>query len=222
MAREQAQVTVTIDIVSDTVCPWCYVGKRTLDKVLAGRDDCEVTWHPFQLNADVPMEGVDRDAFWEAKFGSRERISGMVDTLTERGRQIGIEFRFDLIKMQPNTLRSHALLHLASENGTQHAVKEALLAAFFEQGEDIGQVEVLARIGESNELDRDRVIEHLSDQSLLEQISAAANAAREMGITGVPSFIVNRRHLLPGAVEADVLSEMLDRAAADESGVASD
>ncbi len=217
-------MNIRIDVVSDTVCPWCYVGKRTLDLVIADRPDLdfEVHWHPFQLNPDVPDAGVDRQTYWKEKFGDSDRMEAMVENLRERGSRIDIDFQFDRISVQPNTLRSHVLIALAAEHGVQHAVKESILAAFFEEGQDIGDIDVLAELGERSGLPRSKVIAALNDSELLDQTQAAAESARQAGITGVPSFIFNSRHLVPGAIEAPALASLIDQVVADTQASSAD
>ncbi len=200
-----------IDIVSDTVCPWCFVGKRRMERAMEQRPDLEfdVHWHPFQLNENVPLEGVDRKTFYREKFGGDERVRAITRQLCEIGATLDIQFDFDGVKVQPNTRLSHCLIDLA-EGPKQSDVKEAVLSAFFEQGLDIGDPEVLTRLGAAAGLEPDLVRAQLNDPQRGARIEERARAARSMGISGVPTFILNRSQGFSGAQEEQLFLDLFD------------
>ena len=143
---------ITIDIVSDTVCPWCFIGKRRLERALAQRspgEEFRVSWRPFQLNPDMPPEGRDRKAHLIAKFGGEDGLKRVYDAVIEAGKSEGIDFAFDKVERTPNTINSHRLLRMADEKGTQDAVSEELFKAYFLDGKDIGVIDVLVEIAET-------------------------------------------------------------------------
>lgn len=203
-----------IDVISDTVCPWCYVGKRKMERALALRPeiDFDIHWHPFQLAPDVPDAGVDRQSYYREKFGDGGRIEAMTKRLAEVGKSLGIQFAFDDIAVQPNTRRSHALIALA-EGPQQDAVKEAILSAFFEQGLDIGDRDVLVRIGEASGLDGRAVRAALDDAEGLAAVTQHAQAAREMGVSGVPTFIFEQQQAFSGAQDEALFLQVIDELA---------
>jgi predicted DsbA family dithiol-disulfide isomerase len=201
-----------IDIVSDTVCPWCFVGKRRLERAMAQRPklEFEVHWHPFQLNPDVPAGGVDRDTYYAEKFGGRERVAAITEQLAAVGAELDIHFDFDAVKIQPNTRLSHGLIAIA-EGPRQSAVKEAILSAFFEQGRDIGNLEVLVTIAHDAGLDADQARAQLCADALKAQIAERAEMARSAGISGVPTFIFDGSQGLSGAQPEHVFLEVFDQ-----------
>ena len=205
-----------IDVVSDTVCPWCFVGKRRLERAIAQRPelDFEIHWHPFQLNPDVAEAGVDRKSYYHDKFGDSERIAAMTSRLSTLGEALDIHFDFDAIEVQPNTQASHCLLALAEGPG-QNDVKEAILSAFFEHGLDIGNVDVLCDIAESAGMDAAAVRDALENKRMQPQVTQRAESARSMGISGVPTFVFDGKHAISGAQEETVFVEVFDRLSAE-------
>jgi predicted DsbA family dithiol-disulfide isomerase len=204
-----------IDIYSDTVCPWCYLGKRRFELAVAARPQFEprVTWRPFELNSDLPAEGVDRAAYLASKMGSPERVAEAHAELQRQGEASGIEFRFDLIKRMPNTRRSHLLIAHAARSGRQAAVKDRVMRAYFEEGCDIGDVEELVRLGVEAGL-----AEHESRQALIlragqDGVIAAERHAAVLGITGVPTFIFDGQYTISGAQEVGALAQVFDQVA---------
>ena len=147
-----------VSIVSDTICPWCYIGKRRFERARAGRPaDLAIEWRPFQLNPDMPADGVDRQRYMVAKFGSEERVAEIFAAIEQAGEAEGIQFVFDRIARTPNTVDSHRLIEYAGQQGVQDQVVEALFRRYFEQGEDIGDRAVLAACGVDGGLDEDAV-----------------------------------------------------------------
>jgi len=207
-------MALTIDIVSDVVCPWCYVGKRRLERALelyrARRPDAPaptVTYHPFQLNPDIPREGVPRAEYVEKKFGPRGY--GAHERLVHAGAPLGIAFAFDRIERQPNTLPAHALIEWARRRGVQPAVKEALMKAFFVDARDLTDPLTLADVAAEAGLDRAEAETAIADAELLKHVAEEEEHAKTMGIHGVPFFILNRRLAVEGAQPADVLLEAM-------------
>ncbi len=207
-----------IDIVSDAICPWCYIGKRQLERALTRLEDAaefSVRWNPFQLNPDMPKEGVDRAAYRAAKFGSAERAAELDEKVAEAALTVGLAFRPDLMARTPNTLDAHRLIWFAgrrgASDGVQDAAMEAVFAAYFTQGRDIGQAEVLAECGAEAGLDRAEVLAFLGSELAAAEMLAADRAAREAGVNGVPSFFLDGYGLLSGAVPAEQMAEALRR-----------
>lgn len=206
-----------IDIVSDTVCPWCFIGKRRLEQALAERPGIEVAinWRPFQLNPEMPPGGLDRARYMEQKFGA-ERLRQIHETIGHAGAEVGIAFDFAAIRLMPNTLRSHQLIRWAGGAGVQTEVVEALFQSFFVKGEDIGDDATLAGIAAQAGMDGALVSALLAREADAEQVQAEDRMAREMGIAGVPCFIVNHKYALSGAQDPAVFLQVLDLAGREE------
>jgi predicted DsbA family dithiol-disulfide isomerase len=220
-----AMEPLTIEVVSDVVCPWCYIGKRRLEAALElyaqAKPDApppKVSFHPFQLNPDLPPEGMLRADYVARKWGGRPssevyaRVSGV-------GKSVGIDFEFDRIVRQPNTKAAHALIALAGELGVQPAVKEAMMRAYFIDGRDLTDIDTLVEVAERAGLDPKRARAHLADPDALRAIDGADLQARRIGVEGVPFFIFNRRYAVSGAQEAQALVEAMiaSQAPGDES-----
>lgn len=202
-----------IDVISDTVCPWCFIGKRRLDRAIAQRPDFAITvsWRPFQLDPDVPREGVDRRAYMRAKFGDGERVKGMSETLGSYGAELGIEFAFDKANRRPNTIDSHRLIRWASSVGVQDAVVETLFTAYFEQGRDIGDAAILAEIGAACGMDAELVEELLASDADIDLVKREAGLAGQMGVQGVPAFVLDGKYMLVGAQDTEALVRVFDK-----------
>ncbi|WP_432256194.1 DsbA family oxidoreductase [Limimaricola sp. AA108-03] len=192
---------VKLDILSDPICPWCWIGKAGLDAALAEIPDHPFTieWHPFQLNPDMPAEGMERRAYLEAKFGGRDGAARAYAPIVERAEEAGLALNLDQIKTTPNTLDAHRLIHWAGIEGRQTAAVSALFKAYFTDGRDIGDHDVLADIADGIEMDAAVVRRLLGSDADLEDIRRRDAHSREMGVTGVPTFIVAQRHAVPGA-----------------------
>jgi predicted DsbA family dithiol-disulfide isomerase len=195
-------------VVADVICPWCYVGKRRLEKALAlmGGAAISVRWLPFELNPDMPKEGMARRDYRVRKFGSWERSQAMDAQLMELGRQEGLAFHYDVMQRTPNTFQAHRLIWRAAMEGLQDAIVEALFAAYFSQGRDVGDDETLADIAQGSGMDREDVMRFLAGDGYAREVRATEDEARRAGITGVPAFIANGRPLLMGAQPAEVLA----------------
>jgi len=208
-------MALAIDIISDVVCPWCFIGKRRLEAALElyreRRPDAPapaVTWHPFQLNPDMPAEGVDRDEYVKRKFGA-DRAGQVYGRITAVGKQLGIAFDFTKVTRQPNTLAAHSLIALAIDAGKQDAVVEALFRAFFLEGKDLTSAETLAGIAVSAGLAKDDVENFLSSENARAHIEAEDKQARTIGVEGVPFFVFNKRLAVSGAQEPETLLEAM-------------
>lgn len=207
-----------IDIISDTICPWCYVGKRRFERALAelpAGTDVTVAWWPFQLNPQMPSEGKERAGYLVERFGSAERAREVFRPIEAAGRSEGIPFAFDEIQRTPNTMDSHRLIAYAGELGKQNDVVEALFKRYFERGEDIGQVGVLVAAAMDAGLDEAAVRAFLESDQGRQEVEAGDMAARKLGINGVPCFIVNARYALSGAQEPEVFRRVFDLAASE-------
>jgi predicted DsbA family dithiol-disulfide isomerase len=203
-----------IDVVSDTVCPWCYIGKRRLARALELRPEVEfdVRWRPYRLDPNVPRAGVDRRAYTKAKFGDGPKIQAMSDAIKAEGVREGIAFAFERIERRPDTLDSHRLIRWAAAVGVQDAAVERLFAAYFIEGRDIGDAAVLEYLAADIGMDSLQVAELLADDTDLAAVEREAKLAGEMGITGVPTFIFANRFALSGAREPEVLLKVIDKA----------
>lgn len=211
--------TLSIDVVSDVVCPWCYIGKRRLEGALAlwaaQHPDItpEVRWHPFQLNPDLAQEGIDRHTYVLQKFGSRS--DSVYARVTSVAAEAGLSLAIDRIDRQPNTVLPHSLISAAGSGELQGQVVEALFKAYFIEGQDLTRADVLAQIATSAGMSADIAQQALSDTVLHDQIRASDQAAREMGITGVPFFIFNRKVGVSGAHESESLLQAMQQAMQD-------
>ena len=207
-----------IDIIFDTVCPWCYIGKRRLEMALSMRPQIRVklNWRPFFLNPEMPPEGIHRTAYLIKKFGSQARINHMHGTLDEAGQSVEIDFAFDRISKTPNSISSHRLLLYAGRHGPVDSVVEALFVEFFINGRDIGDLRVLTEIGAANGLDAQEVKAYLNTDADVGAIHDENVRAHRLGINGVPSFAFNEKFVISGAQEPQVLARMLDAALATE------
>jgi predicted DsbA family dithiol-disulfide isomerase len=202
-----------IDIVSDAICPWCYIGKRQLERALATLADeglnFSVHWNPFQLNPDMPREGRDRASYRIMKFGSPERVREMDDRVAGAAANVGLDFRLEMIQRTPNTLDAHRLIWLSGREGRQDPVMEAVFAAYFTQGRDIGDRDVLADCAAQAGMDRAAVADFLAGEVAANEMLAADRAAREAGVNGVPSFFLDGYGLYSGAMPAETMAEAL-------------
>ncbi|AWZ22138.1 DSBA-like thioredoxin family protein [Roseovarius sp. EC-HK134] len=203
---------VKLDIISDPICPWCYIGKTLLDQALAQRPDhpFEIEWHPFQLNPDMPAEGMDRRDYLETKFGGKDGAIRAYAPVLERAEAAGLTIDFAAIKRTPNTLDAHRLLHWAGIEGCQDRMAMALFQAYFNEGRDIGDPEVLADLADSLSLDGAMIQRLLATEADREDIRTRDAQFRQMGITGVPTFIVGGQHAVPGCQPTDLWVKVID------------
>ena len=214
---------LTIDIVSDVVCPWCYIGKRHVESAVAqwkaANPDGEVNirWHPFQLNPDLPLEGTDRKGYLEAKFGGPQRAKEIYARVEAAGRNAGLDLNFDGIKKQPNTLAAHALIAYAQsvdEGRHSDAIVEHLFKAYFVDGAFIGDMDTLVGIASECGLDAATTRAVLSESATLKQIADQDASVRQQGVTGVPFLVFNNKVSLSGAQPPEVMLDAMTKAAA--------
>ncbi|MDE2006082.1 MAG: DsbA family oxidoreductase [Rhodospirillales bacterium] len=204
-----------IDIVSDAICPWCFIGKRHLEAALralgAAGIGFSVHWNPFQLNPDMPPGGVERASYRAAKFGSAERSAAIDARVSGAAEQAGLEFRLDRIQRTPNTIDAHRLIARAGALGVQDAAMEAVFSAYFLEGRDIGDHAVLADCAAQAGMDRQATATYLAGPENEAEMRAADRAAREAGVSGVPSFFLDGYFLFSGAMPAEQIAEALRR-----------
>jgi predicted DsbA family dithiol-disulfide isomerase len=210
-----ATAVIEIDIVSDTICPWCYVGKRRIERALAGfeADAVRIRWHPFQLNPGLPPEGMDRDEYVASKFGGADAARAVYDRIREAGAEEGIAFAFERMPRTPNTFASHRMVHFAAREGLQNEAVEALFRAVFVDGRDIGDFEALVDIGAECGIDPVALAEYLASIEDVDLLRAGEERSRRMGVTGVPFFIIGGRYAVTGAQDSAVLRGVIDTVA---------
>lgn len=206
-----------IEIVSDVICPWCFIGKRRLEQALAERPhmNFEIGWRPFQLNPDMPREGVDRRTYIESKFGGPARAKEIYVRVGAEGAKEGIAFNFDGIRRTPNTLAAHSALRWALTAGVQNELKERLFRLYFLEGQDIGDHQVLADAAAAEGMDGALVRQLLDEGRDANMIQDEDRVARELGITGVPFFIFERQYGVSGAQPSAALLQVIDKIAAE-------
>lgn len=209
--QDESSSKLIVDVVSDVMCPWCYIGKRRLTRalIMAGPEfEAEIRWRPFQLDATIPPEGMDRQEYLERKFG-RERAKENYKRIQEAGTIEGIPFAFDQIGKSPNTLDAHRLIRWAKTGGQQEVVVERLFELYFTEGGDIGDHEVLADVAREADMDTDLVNEMLAGDADREQVQQEIALAQQLGVEGVPTFVIANRYMLVGAQPAENLTEAL-------------
>jgi predicted DsbA family dithiol-disulfide isomerase len=206
-------------VVSDVMCPWCFVGKRKLEGALAllGQTQARVQWRPFQLDPTIPPGGVDRRQYLQAKFGSGARAGALYSNIKKAGEEVGIAFDFDAIKISPNTLDAHRLISWAAAEGRQDAAVERLFADYFLAGRDIGDHQVLAEAAEAAGMDGARVKERLAGDEDRETVAHQVADAARAGIRGVPTFIFDGRYALSGAQASETLAEVARQVIAEKA-----
>ncbi|MBM1632011.1 DsbA family oxidoreductase [Sulfitobacter mediterraneus] len=203
---------IKLDIMSDPICPWCYIGKAHLDKALAQRPDHPfvIEWHPFQLNPDMPAGGMDRRDYLEGKFGGKEAAVRAYAPVVEHAEKAGLNINFEAMQRTPNTLNAHRLIHWSGIEGRQTAAVSALFKAYFVDARDIGDAEVLADIADSIEMDAAVVAKLLLTDEDTQAIRDRDAHSRQMGISSVPTFIVGNQHAVPGAQPPALWLKVID------------
>ena len=204
---------VRIEIYSDTICPWCFIGKRRFETALELRPEVEVqvTWMPFQLNPDMPAGGMDRQDYLERKFGGAAGARQVYAPIEEVGHEEGIAFAFEEMLTTPNTLDSHRLIHYAkSQPSGQDSVVEALFESYFVRGENIGDLDVLTQSAVQAGIDADEARAFLESDTERDQIASQDSMARSMGIQGVPFFVFERKYAVSGAQPPEVIAGVFD------------
>ena len=211
---------LVIDVVSDVVCPWCFIGKRHLEAALAGLPGAAgtvVRWHPFELNPDLPSEGVDRKGYLEAKFGGPARASEIYARVREAGTRTGIAFDFDAIARQPNTRDAHRLIAWAQSRGDADALVECLFRAYFVEGRFVGDRDTLVALAAEAGADADAARAWLESGLGADEIGAAEARVRTLGINGVPFFIIGGKVGLSGAQPPETIREAIAQARASQA-----
>jgi predicted DsbA family dithiol-disulfide isomerase len=206
------EMTVKLDIMSDPICPWCYIGKTHLDKALAEVPDHPfvIEWHPFQLNPDMPREGMDRREYLERKFGGKEGAVKAYAPVVEHAEKAGLTINFEAMKRTPNTLDAHRLIHWAGIEGKQGQVVDALFQAYFVDAKDIGDQAVLAEIAQAAGMEADVAARLLEGDSDVQAIRDRDAHSREMGVSSVPTFIVANQHAVPGAQPPELWKQVIE------------
>lgn len=204
--------TVKLDILSDPICPWCYIGKTHLDKALAELPDHPfvIEWHPFQLNPDMPREGMGRREYLEGKFGGKEGAVRAYAPVVEHAQKAGLSINFEAMQRTPNTLDAHRLIHWAGIEGKQGAVVDALFDAYFVQAKDIGDIEVLTTIAADAGLDAEATRRLLDGDSDISEIRDRDTHSRKMGVSSVPTFIIANQHAVPGAQPPELWKQVIE------------
>jgi predicted DsbA family dithiol-disulfide isomerase len=212
-AQNETPTPLTIDIVSDVVCPWCYIGKRNLEAALAALPDTnvEIRWRPYQLDPTIPPEGIARRAYLERKFGAR--VDEIYERVAAAGREAGIDFAFNRIERSPNTLDAHRLIRWSQSAGKQNDIVERIFRDFFIEGRDLGQRSVLIEAAAAVGMEPDLVVRLLDGDADTEAVREEIATAQRLGVTGVPFFIFAGRFGMPGAQPAEVLANAVRRAA---------
>lgn len=210
-----------VEIIFDTVCPWCYVGKRRIERAFTSRPAIrpEFIWRPFLLNPDLPNEGIDRRSHLERKFGSEHRVQRVFGAAADAGRAEGIDFRFERIAKTPNSLASHRVVRYAASFGRQTEIVESLFYEHFVHGRDIGDIDVLADIGASQGLGRQALMDYLSSETDKAAVVNDSARASRLGVNGVPCFIFDGGYAVAGAQEADVFLRLIDLTRENETPV---
>jgi len=213
-----SEAVVAVDVVSDVMCPWCYIGKRRLEAAAAASPDIalEVRWRPFQLDATIPEGGMDRRLYLERKFGGPEVVERVYAPVRAAGEAESIPFAFDRIRRSPNTLNAHRLIRWAGQAGLQDEMVERLFRLYFLEGGDLTDMAVLARAATEAGMERALVERLLAGEADIAEVRAEIDEAQRMGVTGVPTFIIAGRYAVVGAQPAEVLSGAIARARAEE------
>lgn len=211
MQREE----ITVDVVSDVACPWCFIGKRRLEAALKTWKGApvKVKWHPFELDPTIPEDGLDGNTYLKNKFGDMERIKEMTDRLTSLGAEEGITFNFDKKWLAIKTLPLHQLLHVAGEAGFQDALKERFLSAYFTENLRLNSPEVQNKIMAEFGWKAEKTQKVVSDESIAETVQQEIAKYQKMGVSGVPFFIINNTYGISGAQPSSVFIETFQQAA---------
>jgi predicted DsbA family dithiol-disulfide isomerase len=212
------RLKLTIDVVSDVVCPWCFLGQKRLDQAIAAAPDVDiaVTWRPFQLDPTIPPEGMDRKAYMRAKFGDESRFSEAHARLEALGRDVGIDYAFDAIKVSPNTLDAHRVIRWAGTSGpeVQNKLVRDLFKAYFERGRNIGDHAVLVEAAREAGMDAAVVESLLASDADRDAVANEAATASRMGVTGVPCFLFEGKYAVMGAQDVSTLTDAIRQIAA--------
>lgn len=204
---------LVIEIFSDVICPWCFIGKRRLDQALSSGVEAavELRWRPYQLYPQIPLEGHDRQKFLEQRYGANADRGRMPARLEQEAEQEGLKLRYDLIERMPNTLLAHRLMELAHEEDCQHALAESLFQAYFCQGRDVGDTSVLVDIAREVGMDASAAASYLQGDGGLAAVQEQLARAMDIGVSGVPGYYLANGFLLPGAQTSDTMVQIINR-----------
>ncbi|MCX5724860.1 MAG: DsbA family oxidoreductase [Nitrospirae bacterium] len=211
----EQDVGVHIDVYSDVICPWCFIGKRRLEQALEEMRPAQavqVKWRPFELNPTMPKGGMDRRSYLEAKFGGAASLKTMEERVAQAGEAEGIEFAFDRIALTPNTFDAHRLIWFAGQQGCQDKVVEALFFSYFTEGRDIGNLDSLTEVAVDGGLNREEVLTFLSSDKAVQEVRAEEANGQRFGIRGVPYFLLNGSLSISGAQPPDIILSALRQA----------
>ena len=210
------RVTMKVNVIIDTVCPWCYIGKRRFEQAFALRPDLDVklAWHAFLLNSEMPAGGIVRNLYLTRKFGSEARVRRIYGAIEEAGQSVEINFAFARIARTPNSVDSHRLIRFAERTGKADAMVETLFIEYFINGRDIGSRPVLLDFGRKLDLDVEGLRDYLDSEEDVRSIYDENSRAHRLGVNGVPSFVFNEKMVISGAQEPQVLASMIDAAIA--------
>lgn len=213
---------IEIDVISDVMCPWCYIGKRRLEKALAMVPDVpvDIRWRPFQLDHTIPESGMDRKEYLRKKFGSDEQAAQVYGPVRAAGKDEAIPFQFDKITISPNTLNAHRIIRWAMAEGVQNAVVERLFQLYFVEGANLTDKTVLADAAVEAGLERAVVERLLESDADLEETKAEISQAQQMGVTGVPAFIIGNRYAVMGAREPEAIAQAISEVVKERSAPA--
>ncbi len=218
LARSDSPVATAaslhVEVIADFVCPFCFIGKRRFDEALkAVRGPFEVNWYPFQLNPEIPAEGLPFDVYLTRRFGNPANVDPVLQHLTAEGKAVGIDFRFDKLRHVPNTVAAHQLMYLAESLGAdQSSLAEDLMSAFFEQGRNIGDRDELIKIAKARRISADELNDAVEAERIKQLVLTRERQVRGSGIAGVPGFLVNRRLLVVGAQTVETIVNAFDQA----------
>ena len=203
---------IKIDIISDAVCPWCFIGKKRLDKALNKYKDYKfnINWHAFQLNPTMPTNGMDRKLYLNTKFGGENRAEDIYKQIELAGLSTGIEFNFKQITIMPNSFYAHMLIEYSKEQNLQNKITEKLFTAFFLDGKNIGDIEVLMEIAEKNNIDNFTKETLNQRKDIIENVKLSDERSRNKGVSGVPFFIINDNYAVSGAQESEVFEKIFE------------
>jgi predicted DsbA family dithiol-disulfide isomerase len=215
MLCKEPVMTLPIDMISDVVCPWCFIGKRRLEKAIALKPAIPVELHfrPYFLNPWIPREGISREKYLTTKFGSPERYRGIAQRVAEAAAAEGLTYEIDGIKRQPNTLDCHRLILWAGQAGHAARMKQRLMDLYFTEGGDLTDPEMLVGAAADSGLDADLVRQRLATDEDVARVEREANSAKEAGIDGVPCFVLGGLLAVQGAQAPDYLAQAIERAA---------
>lgn len=206
---------IRLDIFSDPICPWCYIGKANLDRAMEAHPDhpFEIEWHPFQLNPDMPAGGADRRAYLEEKFGGKQNAVAIFARVSDAAKTAGVTINFETMTRVPNTLDAHRLIHWAGLEGRQTGMVSALFRAYFRDGKDIGDKATLAALAGDAGLDAALAARLLATEADRADIAARDAHARQRGVNAVPTFVIANQYVLSGAQPVDLWGKVIDELA---------